>query len=126
MFMRNLRFPTAFLRVPRGRLATPSAAMPHKRKLPLAAPKAAPRLRPGAIDKARTDAMVLIERQQRFGDAGNVFLDKARRLLTQHWTKADWTARATLLKTADWLIRVAAANPGPTAAPARIAGKRER
>jgi hypothetical protein len=100
--------------------------MPHRRKLAVATPKTAPKLRPGAIDKARTDAMVLIDRQARFGDPGNVFLDKARRLLTQHWAKADWTARATLLKTADWLIRVAAANPGPAPAPARATRKPER
>ena len=102
--------------------------MPHSRTFRVATSKSktAPKLRPGAIDKARTDAMVLIDRQQRFGDAGNVFLDKARRLLTQHWAKADWAARATLLKTADWLIRVAAANPGPTAAPARATRKAER
>ena len=98
---------------------------PAKRKLRAPAKaRAAPR--PAAIDKARTEAMVLIERQRRLGDDANAFLDKAHRLLTQHWAKADWTARAALLKTADWLIRVAAANPGPTAAPARVAPKAKR
>lgn len=82
--------------------------MPHKRKLRTQAPTT-PRLRPAAIDKARTDAMLLIERQRAHAGA-NAFLEKARVLLTQHWAKATWGSRATLLKTADWLIRLAAAN----------------
>jgi len=89
-----------------------------KKTIRLPRQKPPPKLRPAAIDKARGDAMALIERQRRAGGEDNVLLDKASRLLTQHWSKANWAARATLIKTADWLIRVAAANPAPRRAPA--------
>ena len=90
--------------------------MPHKRKLAISGPKTAPRLRPAAIDKARTDVMLMIEHQRARGET-NAFLDKARVLLTQHWAKATWASRATLLKTADWLIRLAAVKEEPASVP---------
>ena len=103
---------------------------PHKPKLRAAAPRVAPKtktgpksrakLRPAAIDRARAEAMALIERRRDLSDEGNVFLDKARRLLTRHWARADWTARATLIETAGWLIRVAAANPARAAGNATV------
>jgi hypothetical protein len=95
---------------------------PQKPKLRVAAPRVAPKtktgpksrakLRPAVIDKARAEAMALIERRRDLNDEGSVFLDKARRLLTRHWARADWTTRATLIETAGWLIRVATASPG--------------
>ena len=105
---------------------------PRKRKLRAGAPKPAgkpaPKVRrkpqPAALDRARADAMVLIERQRGLGDDANVFLDKAHLLLTRHWAKSGWTARGELIKTADWLIRVAAANPGPGAVSAAPQRKR--
>jgi len=89
-------------------------------KLRVAAPKAAKakaakakaRPRPAAIDRARTDAMALIERRRSPNGEANIFLDKAQALLTRHWAKADWAARASLVKTAGWLIRVAASPEG--------------
>jgi hypothetical protein len=35
------------------------------------------------------------------------FFDKARQLLTRHWSASSWRARADLLRTAEWLIGVA-------------------
>ncbi len=96
--------------------------MPGKRKLrvataPAAAPKTKAKPQPADIDRARRDAMALIAQQRAVGDADNVFLEKAHRLLTRHWARSGWAARGTLVKTADWLIRVAAANPSPPPAP---------
>ena len=76
-----------------------------KKTLRLPKRKPAAKLRPATIDKAREEAMADIARRRQAGE--NIFLDKASALLTQHWSKSDWTARAALLKTADWLIRVA-------------------
>ena len=96
-------------------------------KLRVAAPKpkARAKLRPAAIDKARTNAMALIARR-RDRDAVNAFLDKAHRLLTRHWAKADWAARAKLIESAAWLIRVAAASPQRAAARKAPGVKRRR
>ena len=35
------------------------------------------------------------------------FFDKARQLLTRHWSASSWRARADLLRTAEWLMGVA-------------------
>lgn len=93
-------------------------------KLRVAAPKAVKakaRPRPAAIDGARADAMALIERRRGFGET-DLFLDKAQALLTRHWAKADWAARASLVKTAGWLIRVAA-RPEGSARPRKTAAR---
>jgi hypothetical protein len=86
--------------------------------------KAKTRPRPAAIDKARADTMTRIARQRGAGDEANIFLDKAHRLLTRHWAKAGWAARATLVETAGWLVRVAAANPRGAAVRKPAAAKR--
>jgi hypothetical protein len=39
------------------------------------------------------------------GDSGSLF-DKARRLLTRHWSASSWRARADILRTAEWLIGI--------------------
>jgi hypothetical protein len=92
--------------------------MPGKRKPRVTAQKSAPggKAKPLAIDRARSEAMAAIARQRGLGDNANTFLDKAHSLLTRHWVKADWTAREELLKTADWLIQIAAAHPAPPGA----------
>jgi ATP/maltotriose-dependent transcriptional regulator MalT len=66
------------------------------------------RPRPAAIDRARADAMALIARQRGDSAEANALLDKAQLLLTRHWAKADWAARAKLIESAGFLIRVAA------------------
>ena len=88
--------------------------MPRARKI-VSAPKAAkPRtaLRPAAIDKARANAMAAIVRRRGAGGEADALLDKAHRLLTRHWAKADWATRATLIETAGWLTQVAAGSKG--------------
>ena len=39
------------------------------------------------------------------GDWGSL-IDKARQLLTRHWSVSSWRARADILRTAEWLIGV--------------------
>jgi hypothetical protein len=39
------------------------------------------------------------------GDPASLF-DKARQLLTRHWSASSWRARADILRTAEWLIGV--------------------
>jgi hypothetical protein len=36
----------------------------------------------------------------------NMFFAKARQLLTRHWYPSSWRARADILRTAEWLVRV--------------------
>ena len=83
-----------------------------------------PKPSPVAIDAARRQAMALIA-EQRENSGDNAFLDKASQLLTRHWSKANWTARAGLIKSADWLIRMAAREAAPPAGghPATRAGR---
>jgi hypothetical protein len=83
---------------------------PRKRRVAArAARRARAPLRPAAIDKARDEAIVAIARQRaRDGDEANALLDKAHLLLTRHWAKASWAARAKLVENAGWLIQVAA------------------
>jgi len=38
-------------------------------------------------------------------DAGSLF-EKARQLLTRHWCASSWGARASILRTAEWLIGI--------------------
>ena len=75
--------------------------------------KEASRLRPRAIDAARDRYMSIIADFRVLTGETNAFVDKAHRLLTGHWSGATWTARARILKTADWLIRLGASMPAP-------------
>jgi hypothetical protein len=36
----------------------------------------------------------------------NTFFAKARHLLTRHWYPSSWRARADILRSAEWLVRV--------------------
>ena len=49
-----------------------------------------------------------IEMLKQFGAARerSVFFDKAMILLTRHWAGTSWAHRASLLRSADWLIRM--------------------
>jgi hypothetical protein len=47
------------------------------------------------------------------GDRGSLF-EKARQLLTRHWSAASWRARADILRTAEWLIGIGTKGAGPT------------
>jgi hypothetical protein len=59
-------------------------------------------------------------------EASDLF-DKARQLLTRHWSVSSWRARADILRTAEWLIGVgkkgAESVPGPGARSARRAAR---
>ena len=68
---------------------------------------------PAAIDRERQAQMATITRARVLGETGNRLLDKAQNLLTAHWGAADWASRADLLKTVDWLLRVALHHPQP-------------
>src|SRR5262245_29381634 len=50
----------------------------------------------------RCMAAIACERQQQ-GESGTLF-EKARQLLTRHWSVASWHARADILRTAEWLV----------------------
>jgi hypothetical protein len=90
---------------------------PRKRRVAAkAAPSARVPLRPAAIDKARDDAIAAIARQRRDDGEANALLDKAHVLLTRHWARSGWAARAKLVENAGWLIRVAAGMRTPKAA----------
>jgi hypothetical protein len=43
--------------------------------------------------------------ESRRGDFASL-IDKARQLLTRHWSVSSWRARADILRTAEWLIGV--------------------
>lgn len=70
-------------------------------------------LSPAAIDRQRQAHVATIVRARALGEQGNALLDKAQHLLTSHWGAADWDSRAAILKTVDWLLRVALHNPQP-------------
>ncbi len=79
--------------------------------------KTAPRQRtlsPAAIDRQRQLQVATIARARALGEDRNALLDKATRLLTVHWGSSDWAARAAILKTVDWLLRVALHNRQPS------------
>jgi hypothetical protein len=52
------------------------------------------------------------------GEQGSLF-DKARQLLTRHWSVASWRARADILRTAEWLIGVGKKGADATSMPAQ-------
>jgi hypothetical protein len=39
------------------------------------------------------------------GNSGSLF-EKARQLLTRHWSTSTWRARTNLIRTAEWLISI--------------------
>ncbi len=77
--------------------------------------KAAPRpvVCPDHIDRTRQSYVATIARARQFDSAPNAMLDKATSLLTAHWGRADWTSRAAILKTVDWLLQIAIQHPAP-------------
>lgn len=68
---------------------------------------------PAAIDRQRQIYVATIRQARALGEDGNPLLDKAQNLLTSHWGDANWSARVAILKTVDWLLRVALHNPLP-------------
>ncbi len=76
-----------------------------------------PRVRPAAIDASRANYMAIIDKFRLLTGETNSFVEKAHRLLTSHWSGATWAARMEILKTVDWLIRIATSmrEPRPAA-----------
>ena len=70
-------------------------------------------LSPAAIDRQRQIHMTTIARARALGEQRNTLLNKAQSLLTLHWGEGSWDSRETILKTVDWLLRVALHNPQP-------------
>jgi hypothetical protein len=64
---------------------------------------------------ARNTQAIMIQRDRLIADitalrahgAASKFIDNAKQLLTRWWSTASWSGREELLRSADWLIRVA-------------------
>jgi hypothetical protein len=61
--------------------------------------------RQAMIDR-RDRCMAEIARFESQQDHSASLIDKARQLLTRHWSVSSWRARADILRTAEWLIGV--------------------
>lgn len=85
----------------------------RKSNAPRAARPVARIPRQALIDR-RDHCMVAIARfWSQPGDRGSLF-EKARQLLTRHWSAASWRARADILRTAEWLIGIGTKGADPT------------
>jgi hypothetical protein len=70
-------------------------------------------LRPSDGSRRRVEA-IIAERERLLAEVGALrrrgqmsrFAENAARLLTRWWSTKNWTARARLLKDAEWLIRL--------------------
>src|SRR5262245_20249841 len=83
------------LRKPAGRKAQPPCASRPVERIP----------RQALIDR-RDHCMAEIERfWSEPGHSGSLF-EKARWLLTRHWSTSTWRARADILRTAEWLVGI--------------------
>jgi hypothetical protein len=74
---------------------------------------AAVRMRPAAIDRSRAQYITTIATFRQLTHETNAFIEKAQRLLTTHWAPASWAARAEILRTVDWLVRLGTSQPAP-------------
>jgi hypothetical protein len=84
-----------------------------RRKIPVSAAKAAPGARK---EQSRRKVDTILARRDRLvaemavlrdrGDASR-FINNAQQLMTRWWSTATWNAREELLKTAEWLVRLA-------------------
>jgi hypothetical protein len=61
--------------------------------------------RQAMIDRRDHCMTEIVQFESRRGDSANL-IDKARQLLTRHWSVSSWRARADILRTAEWLIGV--------------------
>jgi hypothetical protein len=68
---------------------------------------------PAQIDRTRERYVEMIALARKFDSAPSAMIDNAHRLLTRHWGRSDWAARAAILKSVDWLLKVALINPSP-------------
>ena len=68
---------------------------------------------PAQIDRMRERYVEMIALARKFDTHPSAMIDNAHRLLTRHWGCSDWAARAAILKSVDWLLKVALINPSP-------------
>jgi len=69
---------------------------------------------PAQIDRMRDRYVEMIAMARKFDPHPSAMIDKAHRLLTRHWGNSDWASRAAILKTVDWLLKVAMIYPAPS------------
>ena len=69
---------------------------------------------PAQIDRLRDRYVDMIALARKFDPHPGAMIDKAHSLLTRHWGNSDWASRATILKTVDWLLKVAMIHPAPS------------
>ena len=81
------------------------------RKRPLS-PRILP-LSPDTIDGQRQTYIATIQQARALNAGQTALLDNAESLLTVRWAHATWKSREGLLRTVDWLLRVAINNPAP-------------
>lgn len=72
-----------------------------------------PAICPDRIDRTRQSYVAAIAHARSCDKSPNVLLDKANALLTLHWGRSDWSSRAEILKSVDWLLQVALRHRAP-------------
>jgi len=78
---------------------------------PVRVTRAVERIGRQAMIDRRDRCMAEIARVRRESAAPNSFFDKARQLLTRHWSASSWRSRADILRTAEWLIGIGSNGP---------------
>ena len=87
--------------------------MPSRNRNTLRPEKRAKAATPAQIDRMRDRYVEMIAMARKFDPHPSAMIDKAHRLLTRHWGNSDWASRAAILKTVDWLLKVAMIHPAP-------------
>jgi hypothetical protein len=90
-----------------GTILHPPLPKPAGRKpKPVRVVRAVERLGRQQMIDQRDRCMAEIVRVRRESATPNSFFDKARQLLTKHWSASSWRSRADILRTAEWLVDV--------------------
>jgi hypothetical protein len=87
--------------------------MPTRNRNPVRPEKRAKTATPAQIDRLRERYVEMIALARKFDASPSAMIDKAHSLLTRHWGPSDWAARAEILRTVDWLLKVALIHPVP-------------
>jgi hypothetical protein len=83
-------------------LRKPAGRKPQARRAARAVARIA---RQALIDRRDHCMAEIVHFRSEPGHSDNLF-EKARQLLTRHWSASSWRARADILRTAEWLIGV--------------------
>jgi hypothetical protein len=73
---------------------------------PARVPRSVRRVSRAALIERRDHSIELLARLHVAPGEPGVLFDKARRLLTRHWSESSWRLRVDILRTAEWLIGV--------------------